>query len=249
MPAHDRGQRKARSPLQEPSSPRCPSLAALTLRLHARRIWLTAAFRTNGTRWPALLILGLVLFLGTHAFTMAREPRAALVAGSGRGRTRLCYSLLSLAGLVLIAIGFGRYRAAGYIPVWDPPVWTRHLALLLVWPAFVARRAPICPAGSSAPLKHPMLAGVKIWAAAAPSRQRRSRLDPAVRLDPRLGRHGAHQREAPRRGAATTAARLPPGRADATTSWRSRSARPCGSSSALPACPADRRPGLARRRA
>ena len=27
-----------------------------------------------------LLILGLVLFLGTHAFTMAREPRASLIA-------------------------------------------------------------------------------------------------------------------------------------------------------------------------
>jgi len=36
----------------------------------------------------ALLILGLVLFLGTHAFTMAREPRAALVAQPARDRIR-----------------------------------------------------------------------------------------------------------------------------------------------------------------
>ena len=114
----------------------------------------------------ALLILGLVLFLGTHAFTMAREPRAALVARLGEGPYKGLYSLLSVAGVVLIAIGFGRYRAAGYIPVWEPPVWTRHLALLLVWPAFVMFVAPYFPGRIKSTLKHPMLAGVKLWALA-----------------------------------------------------------------------------------
>jgi uncharacterized membrane protein len=114
----------------------------------------------------ALLILGLALFLGTHAFTMAREPRAALVARLGEGPYKGLYSVLSIAGVVLIAIGFGRYRAAGYIPVWEPPVWTRHLALLLVWPAFVMFVAPYFPGRIKRTLKHPMLAGVKLWAAA-----------------------------------------------------------------------------------
>jgi len=114
----------------------------------------------------ALLILGLVLSLGTHAFTMAREPRAALVARLGEGPYKGLYSLLSVAGVVLIAIGFGRYRAAEYIPVWEPPVWTRHLALLLVWPAFVMFVAPYFPGRIKRTLKHPMLAGVKLWAAA-----------------------------------------------------------------------------------
>src|SRR3954454_20216828 len=114
----------------------------------------------------ALLILGLVLFLGTHAFTLAREPRAALVARLGEGPYKGLYSLLSVAGVVLIAIGFGRYRAAGYIPVWEPPVWTRHLALLLVWPAFVMFVAPYFPGRIKQTLKHPMLAGVKLWAVA-----------------------------------------------------------------------------------
>jgi uncharacterized membrane protein len=68
--------------------------------------------------------------------------------------------------VVLIAIGFGRYRAAGYIPVWEPPVWTRHLALLLVWPAFVMFVAPYFPGRIKRTLKHPMLAGVKLWALA-----------------------------------------------------------------------------------
>src|SRR3712207_2723514 len=113
-----------------------------------------------------LLILGLVLFLGTHAFTMARGPRASLRARMGEGPYKGVYSLLSLAGIVLISIGYGRYRAAGYIPVWDPPVWTRHLSLLLVWFAFVAFVAAYLPGRIKSTLKHPMLASVKIWALA-----------------------------------------------------------------------------------
>ena len=113
-----------------------------------------------------LLILGLVLFVGTHAFTMARGPRATLVARLGEGPYKGLYSVLSIAGVVLIAIGFGRYRAAGYVPVWDPPVWTRHLALLLVWPAFVMFVAPYFPGRIKRTLKHPMLAGIKLWALA-----------------------------------------------------------------------------------
>ncbi|HZB36938.1 MAG TPA: NnrU family protein [Beijerinckiaceae bacterium] len=113
-----------------------------------------------------LLILGLVLFLGTHAFTMAREPRASLIARLGEGPYKGLYTLLSIAGVVLMAIGFGRYRAAGYIPVWDPPVWTRHLSLILVWPAFIMFVASYFPGRIKGTLKHPMLAGVKLWAAA-----------------------------------------------------------------------------------
>ena len=114
----------------------------------------------------ALLVLGLLLFLGTHAFTMARGARAAAVARLGEGPYKGLYSLLSLAGVVLIAIGFGRYRAAGYIQVWDSPIWTRHLALILVWAAFVAFTAAYLPGRIKTALKHPMLVGVKIWALA-----------------------------------------------------------------------------------
>jgi uncharacterized membrane protein len=111
-----------------------------------------------------LLVLGLVVFLGTHAFSMARGARASVIDRIGEGPYKGLYSLASLAGIVLIAIGYGQYRAAGYIPVWDPPVWTRHLALLLVWVAFVLFVAAYLPGRIKRTLKHPMLAGVKIWA-------------------------------------------------------------------------------------
>jgi uncharacterized membrane protein len=115
----------------------------------------------------AMLIAGLVLFLGVHTITTLREPRAALIGGIGEGPYKGLYSLVSAAGLVLIVWGFGRYRADGYIPVWDPPFGLRHLTMLLMWFSFVALVAASAPAGKiKGLLRHPMLVGVKIWALA-----------------------------------------------------------------------------------
>jgi uncharacterized membrane protein len=111
-----------------------------------------------------LLVLGLILFVGTHSFSIARRSRAAIIGRVGEGAFKGLYSLLSLAGIVLISIGYGQYRANGYIPVWDPPVWTRHLALLLVLIAFICLVAAYLPGHIKRRLKHPMLVGVKIWA-------------------------------------------------------------------------------------
>lgn len=110
------------------------------------------------------LIIGLIVFLGVHSFSMARGWRASVVATIGEGPYKGIYSLLSLIGIIMISMGYGEYRAGGYISVWDPPVWTRHLALLLVWPAFVLVAAAYLPGRIKRRLKHPMLAGVKIWA-------------------------------------------------------------------------------------
>jgi uncharacterized membrane protein len=67
---------------------------------------------------------------------------------------------------VLIGWGFARYRAQGYIPVWEPPLWTRHVTVALVWPAIVCIVAAYIPGGIKRTLKHPMLVGVKLWAVA-----------------------------------------------------------------------------------
>ena len=113
-----------------------------------------------------ILVLGLIVFIGAHAFTMAREPRARAIARLGEGPYKGFYSLVSLIGLVLIVWGFGQYRAGGYVQVWNPPVWTRHIAIPLVWVAFVAFAAAYLPGRIRRTLKHPMLAGLKIWALA-----------------------------------------------------------------------------------
>jgi uncharacterized membrane protein len=114
----------------------------------------------------ALLILGLVLFLGIHTLTTMREVRAVAIGRLGEGLYKGVYSLVSAIGLVLIVWGFGRYRSEGYIQVWDPPVAIFHpVALFLLWFAFVALTAAYAPPGKiKAVLRHPMLVAVKAWA-------------------------------------------------------------------------------------
>src|SRR5258705_11689706 len=114
----------------------------------------------------AILILGLGLFLGGHALVSLRDHRAALIARLGEGPYKGLFSLVSLAGLILIGIGFARYRSSGWIDVWYPPIWTRHVAVALMWPAVVLVVAAYIPGRIKRALKHPMLAGVKLWAVA-----------------------------------------------------------------------------------
>jgi uncharacterized membrane protein len=112
------------------------------------------------------MILGLALFIGVHVFTTARARRAALIARTGETTYKIVYSLLSAAGIVLIAYGFGQYRASGWIDVWHPPGWTRHLTVALVWPAIIFVVAAYARGNIARVLKHPMLVGVKLWAVA-----------------------------------------------------------------------------------
>ena len=114
-----------------------------------------------------LLILGLVLFLGAHTFTTLRQLRQPAIARLGEGPYKGLYSLVSAAGIVLIVIGFGRYRHAGYIAIWDPPPGLHAVTLILMWVSFVSLAAAYSPLGKiKASLRHPMLVGVKAWALA-----------------------------------------------------------------------------------
>jgi uncharacterized membrane protein len=113
-----------------------------------------------------ILILGLLLFLGTHAFTMNRSGRAALIGKLGEGGYKGAYTALSLIGLLLIIWGYGSYRASGYIELWSPPVWTRHLAVLIMLPALPLLFSAYAKGFVKARLKHPMILAVKVWATA-----------------------------------------------------------------------------------
>jgi len=113
-----------------------------------------------------VLIFGLVLFLGMHAVTMKRDLRARLIERFGAGGYRGLYSAVSIIGFGLLIYGYGLQRAAGYTVVWEPPVWTRHLALLLNLPIFILLAVGRRPSWLLSRVKHPMLLAVKIWATA-----------------------------------------------------------------------------------
>lgn len=115
----------------------------------------------------SLLIAGLLVFLGIHSFTTLRELRLAAIDKLGDSGYRIVYSVIAFVGLALIVYGYGAYRAAGYIPVWEPPRGMNHLAMLLMWIAFICVTAAYTPVGKiKTTLKHPMLVGVKTWALA-----------------------------------------------------------------------------------
>jgi uncharacterized membrane protein len=114
----------------------------------------------------AVLVLGLVMFLVPHVFTSMRAARQQLVDSIGEGPYKVVYSLDSAIGIALIAYGFAEYRASGWIDIWYPPAWTRHLTALLVWPAIICIVAAYIPGRIKLTLKHPFLVGIKLWAVA-----------------------------------------------------------------------------------
>lgn len=112
-----------------------------------------------------ILILGLVIFLGSHsARVFAEGPRRAFIARHGENAWKGLYSLASLAGFLLIVWGYGLARQQPVV-LWASPTWLRHVAALLTLAAFVMLVAAYVPGnGIKARLHHPMTLGVKTWA-------------------------------------------------------------------------------------
>ena len=111
-----------------------------------------------------VMIVGLVLFLGVHTLTTQRGLRAQCVAAMGEGGYKIGYAVASFAGLALIVWGFAHYRAEGMISVWSPPTFLRHLNVALMLPAVILVVASYLRGRIYTAVKHPMLAGVKLWA-------------------------------------------------------------------------------------
>jgi uncharacterized membrane protein len=111
-----------------------------------------------------VLVLGLILFLGSHVFVAQRPQRAAVVKAIGELPYKALFSVVSVAGIYLAAKGFGMYRDAGLIPVWSPPNFMRHVTELLMWPACIFFAAAYLPGDIKRVLKHPFLVGTKTWA-------------------------------------------------------------------------------------
>jgi len=113
-----------------------------------------------------VMILGLVLFLGIHTLTTQRALRARVVASMGEASYKIGYTLVSVAGLALVTWGYSNYRATGWIDVWNPPTAFKHITVALMLPAVILVVASYIRGRIYTTLKHPMLTGVKLWAAA-----------------------------------------------------------------------------------
>ena len=110
------------------------------------------------------LLLGLVLFLGTHSLAIAAPGvREALARRLGAPGFKGIYSIVAALGLWLIVRGFAAARLDPVV-LYSPPHWLRHVALALLLPVFPLLFAAYLKGYLKATLKHPMLAAVKLWA-------------------------------------------------------------------------------------
>ena len=112
------------------------------------------------------LIAGLLIFLGIHSVSIvSRSARDGWVRRLGEGPWKGLYSVAAAVGLVLIVIGYAAARAEPVV-LYQPPVWTRHVALLLMLPSIVLLVAAYTNGHIRRVTKHPMLLATKVWAVA-----------------------------------------------------------------------------------
>ena len=111
-----------------------------------------------------LMILGLGLWWASHLFPIyLPHRRAEAAARLGEKPYKMVFALVSLAAIVLMVVGF---RRADFIAVWSPPTWTVHLNNLLMLLAILLVGAKDAKSSVKHYIRHPMLAGVKVWALA-----------------------------------------------------------------------------------
>ena len=113
------------------------------------------------------LVLGLIVFIGTHSVRIVADGwRAAAIGRMGALPWKAVYALLSIAGFALMLWGFGQARHDTQ-RLWTPPAWGRPAAGVLMLASMVLivgyffKRSHISTA-----VHHPMLWSVVLWGAA-----------------------------------------------------------------------------------
>lgn len=113
-----------------------------------------------------ILLAGLILFFIPHSVSIISDPWRNRMAGRlGELRWQGLYSLVALAGLILIIQGYGLARQNPVV-VYELPNGMRHITWLLMLPVFPLLIATYMPGHLSTIAKHPMLLATLLWAAA-----------------------------------------------------------------------------------
>lgn len=113
------------------------------------------------------LILGLVLFLGAHSTRIfADEWRSRTIAAWGEKPLKAFFALVSLLGFYGLLVGYAEVRL-NPVFIWQPPIATRHISVLLMLFASILLVAAHIPGNHfKVRLGHPMVLSVKVWALA-----------------------------------------------------------------------------------
>lgn len=111
----------------------------------------------------ALLIVGIIVFLGVHLLPAFPHVRERLIGTLGEGGYKGFFAVASIAGFALLVWGFA---SAPFVQVWSPPPWTRIVAMVLMVPAFIFLVAAYVPGRIKEKVRHPFLIAIKTWALA-----------------------------------------------------------------------------------
>ena len=114
------------------------------------------------------LYLGIVLFGGSHLFSIFFPgARDGLKARLGEKAWKGLYALASLAGIVLLVIGYWGSRSGPRAADWlyVPADWSRHVVMLFVLLAFILLGASHGKGYLKKWLHNPMSIGIGLWSA------------------------------------------------------------------------------------
>ena len=110
------------------------------------------------------MIFGLLLFLGIHSVRIfADDWRNRQINQHGEYLWKGIYSIISIAGFVLIMNGYAEARIDALV-IWLPPLWLKQTAAIILLPTFVLLVAAYIPGTKiKSASGHPMAASVKLW--------------------------------------------------------------------------------------
>jgi len=108
-----------------------------------------------------LLVLGLILFLGSHLLPTAPPLRLNLVGQLGERRYKGLFALVSFLGLALIIAGFALSGDTGRLfAPWPAAIAIAPYAMVV---SFILFAAANMRTHIRQTLRHPMLLGLMIW--------------------------------------------------------------------------------------
>ena len=109
----------------------------------------------------ALLIVGLVLFIGVHLVPVSPQLRAGLNARLGDTRYRAAFAAVAALGLILIVAGW--YLRPERVQLFAPSATARAAAPLVMTLSFVLFAVANMRTHLRRIVRHPMLIGLALW--------------------------------------------------------------------------------------
>ena len=106
-----------------------------------------------------LLVVGILLWIAAHLFKRVAPDMRASMGDKGKGLVALAL----VGSIVLMVLG---YRSMDFIPVWEPAPFLNHINNLAVLIALYFTSPGPSKGAIFYKMRHPMLIGFKLWAAA-----------------------------------------------------------------------------------